>query len=194
MKEESQGGCWPPAVGKCPPQTSGPPQSHREWHTHGKGWAGSGCAPWAGKRGQAWAQVGACAMRHAWGSVPQFWDRIRAALAEGTPALQPCPDRLVQPGLGDPLALWKFQGRSSVVSANSRLTQKDGNKLAQTQPDWKWQSFCYGSRLWNTTLSELKGTSHRFHMQMDTLRNVLSGGVGAAAQPGNPGSWQPPLR
>lgn len=33
-----------------------------------------------------------------------------------------------------------------------------------------------GSRTWNTTLSKLKGTSHRFHTQMDTLRNVLGEG------------------
>lgn len=86
-------------------------------------------------------------MNSALGSVQQqneLCDRIRAGLAEGIPALQPCLDRLVQPGLPALLALWKFRGRSSVVSAKSRLAQeRDGNKLAQTHPDWKLESFCY---------------------------------------------------
>lgn len=110
-----------------------------------------------------------------WQQQSELWDRIRAALAEETPALQPCLDRLVQPGLGDRLALWKFQGRSSVVSAKSRLAQKEmeisWHKHIQTG---SCRVSATESRMWNTALSKLKGTSERIHRQMDTLRNVLN--------------------
>lgn len=189
-------------MGRCCPQTSELPRATGNgsvpMHRPSEGWAGSGCAPQAGERGQAWAQVGACithiptvprAMPWAlWQQQSELCDRIRAALAEGTPALQPCLDRLVQPGLGDLLAVWKFRGRSSVVSAESRLAQKEmeisGHKHTQTG---NYRVSATGSRLWNTTLPKLKGTSHRLQMQRGTLRNVLS--EGAACCTRRPSSW-----